>query len=134
MRVVEIYVERLKSYGDYSNRKVGLRAVLEEGEDLKEAYLSLARACETLLEIQGIEANIAEVELYTKVYEERKRELERLREEYRKIREELSEELSGLRQELEKVERLIEEKRVRLKDEVIERLRRIRSALTGFDP
>ena len=61
------------------------------------------------------------------------RELERLRDEYCKVREELNNELSKLRQKLEKVERLIEERQVELKDEIIERLRRIRNALSfGF--
>jgi len=133
MRITEIYVERLKSYGDYSNRRIGLKAIIDEGEDLKEAYMDLARKCEELLDIQQIEAKTTEVEYFIKRYEERKKELEQLKEEYCEIREELNEELNGLRRELERIERLAEEKHLKLKDEILEKLRKIRNAISlGF--
>ena len=131
MRVTEIYVERLKSYGDFSNRRLGLKAVMDEGEDLKEAYLKLAQTCETLLDIQEIQAEISAIELQKKIYEERRKELEQLKEDYYKIRSELLRELNELRNELEKIERLAEEKQLKLKDGLLDKLRKIRSAL-GF--
>ncbi|GEM_PF-3214927 len=133
MRVVEIYVERLKSYGDYSNRKVGLRAILDEGEDLREAYLKLAGECESLLEIKEIEARREAVEQQLKYYEERRRELEKAREEFEQIRSELSKSLRDLIETLEKIERLAEEKQLKLSEKIIEKLRSIRRALGYYD-
>lgn len=134
MKIVEIYVERLKSYGDYSNRKVGLKAILDEGEDIEQTYLELARKCETLLDIQQIEAKREELEYYIKRYEERKKELEQLKEEYYKIREELNSELIELRKEVERILTLAEQKHLKIKDEIIEKLKQIRNALGWYDP
>ena len=134
-RVTRIYVERLKSYGDYSNRRVGLEAVVDENEDIKEVYMDLAKACETLLDIQDIKARTEEMEYFIKRYEERKKELERLKNEYHEIREELNNELMNLRRDIDKIMELIESKGIRLRDEVIEKLKRIRNALyPWFDP
>jgi len=133
MKVVEIYVERLKSYGDFSNRRVGLRAVLDGGENVKDAYLKLARECETLLDLRDIEADIELVERRKKEYEERYKELQTLVEEYNKIREELRSELRNISEELSKIERLYEEKELKLKESILEKLRRIRQAI-GYDP
>ena len=133
VRVTEIYVERLKSYGDYSNRRVGLKAVLGDGEDPKEAYLKLARECETLLDIQDIEAKKEVLEWHIRQYEERKKELEKAREEFNQIRQELEKELNSLAEELSKIERLAEEKQISLSQKVIEKLRAIRRALGYYD-
>ena len=133
MKVVEIYVERLKSYGDFSNRRVGLRAVLDSGENVRDAFLKLARECETLLDLRDIEADIELVERRKKEYEERYKELQTLVEEYNKIREELRSELRNISEELSKIERLYEEKELKLKESILEKLRRIRQAI-GYDP
>jgi len=69
VRITEIYVERLKSYGDYSNRTVGLKAVLDENDDVDEAYRELAGKCETLLKLQEIEADKKLVEWQLKLSE-----------------------------------------------------------------
>jgi len=133
MKVVEIYVERLKSYGDFSNRRVGLRAVLDGEENVRDAFLKLARECETLLDLRDIEADIELVERRKKEYEERYKELQTLAEEYNKIREELRSELRNISEELSKIERLYEEKELKLKESILEKLRRIRQAI-GYDP
>ena len=133
MKVVEIYVERLKSYGDFSNRRVGLRAVLDSGENVRDAFLKLARECETLLDLRDIEADIELVEKRKKEFEERYKELLAVKEEYDKIREELRSELRNISEELSKIERLYEEKELKLKESILEKLRRIRQAI-GYDP
>ena len=134
MKVVEIYVERLKSYGDYSNRTVGLRAVLDEGESVEEAYRKLAEQCETLLEIQRIEADKKLVEMQLTAYEERRKELEKARQEFQEIREKLEEELGELHEQLLKIEKLAEEKQLKLSEKIIEKIRSIRKALGFYDP
>ena len=134
-RIVEIYVERLKSFGDYSNRRVGLRAILDENEDVKEVYLKLARECETLLEIQDIEAKKELLEWHIRQYEERRKELEKVREEFNKIRGELEKELQELADELRKIEKLAEERQIKFSERVLEKLRSIRRAIYGYyDP
>ena len=132
MRVVEIHVERLKSYGDYSNRSVRLVARLDEGEDVREAYMRLAREAETLLEIQKISADKELVEAEMRSYEERVRELKAIREEFEEVRGSLVRELESLRGELEKVERLAEEKQLKLSEKIIEKIRAIRRAIYGY--
>ncbi|RLG85438.1 MAG: hypothetical protein DRO39_05605 [Thermoprotei archaeon] len=134
MRIVEIHVERLKSYSDYSNRSIRLVARLDEGEDVKEAYLKLAKECETLLELQKIEADKSSIEAQIKSYEQRKKELEKIWNEFLKIREEIEKGLRSLEEELEKIERLAEEKQIKLSEKVLEKLRSIRRALYGYDP
>jgi len=131
--VTEIYVERLKSYGDFSNRRIGLKAILDEGENLKEAYLKLAAECETLLEIGEIEVNLEYVKQRREEYERRKEELEKLYNEYNKIRVELAGELRRLSEEISKIERLVEEKELKLKESILEKLRKIRLALGMYD-
>ena len=132
MKITEIYVERLKSYGDYSNRRVGLRAVLEEGENVKEAYLKLAGECESLLELQEIRTRKELIEMEMKQYQERLEDLKKVKEEYVKIREELMNELNKLVEEIGKIEKLAEEKQLKLSEKIIERLRAIRRALGYF--
>jgi len=132
-RVTKVYVERLKSYGDYSNRKLGVEVELSEGEDFHEVYLRLAKEVETLLELQHIEADKEIVEARRKILEERKEKLEVVREELRKLSQEIREELSKLEEELEKVEKLIEERKPKLTDEILEKLRKIRAALGWYD-
>ena len=134
MRITEIYVERLKSYPDYSNRTVGLKAVLDEGENVEEAYRKLAEQCETLLEIQEIRANKKLIDLELMRYEERKKELEKARQEFQEIREHLENELRELQEELMKIERLAEEKQLKLSEKIIEKIRSIRRALDFYDP
>ena len=134
MRITEIYVERLKSYPDYSNRTVGLKAVLDEGENVEEAYRKLAEQCETLLEIQEIRANKKLIDLELMRYEERKKELEKARQEFQEIREHLENELRELQEELMKIERLAEEKQLKLSEKIIEKIRSIRRALGFYDP
>ena len=134
MRVVEIYVERLKSYYDYSNRRVGLRALLDEGEDLREAYLRLAGECETLLDLKEIESERELIEERRREYERRVEELRKIRDEYHEIREELVRELNKLAEEVSRVEKLVETKGLRLREAVLEKLRRIRSAIGFYDP
>ena len=133
MRVVEIYVERLKSYGDFSNRRIGLKAILDEGESLKDAYLELATECETLLEIREIEADLERVKQLKEEYEKRKEELEMLFDEYNKIRTELRNELRKLAEEISRIERLAEEGELKLKESILEKLRKIRIALGWYD-
>ena len=133
VKVTKVYVERLKSYGDYSNRKLGVEAELSDGEDFHEVYLRLAKEVETLLELQHIEANKAVLEARRAELEERKRELMAAREELRKLGQEIREELSKLEEELEKVEKLIEERKPKLTDEVLEKLRKIRAAIAWYD-
>ena len=135
VRVTEIYVERLKSYGDYSNRRVGLKAILDEGESLKDAYLKLATECETLLELREIEANLEYIKRRREEYERRKEELEKLFNEYNKIRLELTRELRRLSEEVSKIEKLVEEKELKVKESILEKLRKIRMALGwyGYD-
>ena len=133
MRVVEIYVERLKSYGDFSNRRIGLKAILDEGESLKDAYLKLATECETLLEIREIEADLERVKQMREEYEKRREELEKLFNEYNKIRTELGSELRKLAEEISKIERLVEERELKLKKSILEKLRKIRLALGWYD-
>ena len=132
VRVVEIHVERLKSYGDYSNRSVRLVARLDEGEDVREAYMRLAREAETLLEIQKISADKELVEAEMRSYEERVRELKAIREEFEEVRGSLVRELESLRGELEKIERLAEEKQLKLSEKIIEKIRAIRRAIYGY--
>ena len=134
MKITEIYVERLKSYPDYSNRTVGLKAVLDEGENVEEAYRKLAEQCETLLEIQEIRANKKLIDLELMRYEERKKELEKARQEFQEIREHLENELRELQEELMKIERLAEEKQLKLSEKIIEKIRSIRRALGFYDP
>ena len=134
MRVTEIYVERLESYDDFSNRKVGLRAILDERENPRDVFLRLARECETLLEIGEIESDIEFVERKKKEYERRKEELKTVLDEFHKIREELGGELRKLLEEVSRVERLVEEKELKLKESILERLRKIKSALLTCDP
>ena len=133
MKEVEIYVERLKSYGDYSNRRVGLRAVLDDGENVRDAFLKLAQECETLLDIGKIESDIELLKQKKKEYEEWYKELQAAAEEYHKIREELRSELRNISDELSKIERLVEEKELKVKESILEKLRKIRQAI-GYDP
>jgi len=132
MKIVEIHVERLKSYPDYSNRSIRLVAKLDEGEDVKEAYLKLAQEAETLLELQKIEADKEVVEARIRSYEERKKELEKMIGEFEAIRESLMNELESLRKELEAIERLAEEKQLKLSEKILEKLRAIRRAVSGY--
>jgi len=134
MKITEIYVERLKSYGDYSNRRVGLRAVLDENDSVEEAYRKLAEMCETLVEMQEIRSRREILEKEIKEYEGRYEALRKIKEEYAKIRDELLSELNRLREELEKIELLAEEKHLKLRDEIISKIREIRRALNFFDP
>ena len=134
MRITEIYVERLKSYPDYSNRSVGLKAVLDENDNVDEVYRELAGKCETLLKLQEIEADKKLVEWQIKQYEERKKELEKARQEFQEIREQLENELRELQEELMKIERLAEEKQLKLSEKIIEKIRSIRRALGFYDP
>ena len=133
MKITEIYVERLKSYDDYSNRSIGLKAVLDEGDNVDEVYKQLANKCETLLEIQEIEADKRLVELHIRQYEERKKELEKARQEFLEIRKQLENELNALREQLLKIEKLAEEKQLKLGEKVVEKLRSIRRLLEPFD-
>jgi len=133
VKVTKVYVERLKSYGDYSNRKLGVEAELSEGEDFHEVYLRLAKEVETLLELQHIEADKEIVEARRKILEERKEKLEAVREELRKLSQEIREEFSKLEEELENIEKLIEERKPKLTDEIIEKLRKIRAAIAWYD-
>jgi len=133
MKIVEIHVERLKSYPDYSNRSIRLVAKLDEGEDVKEAYLKLAQEAETLLELQKIEADKKAVESQVKALQERRDELLMLREDLRLIREAIGKELRKLEEELQKIERLAEEKQLKLSEKIIEKLRAIRRAVSGYD-
>ena len=134
MRITEIYVERLKSYGDYSNRSVGLKAVLDENDNVDEVYKQLVGKCETLLEIQEIEANKKLIDLELMSYEERKKELEKARQEFQEIRKQLENELSSLNEQLLKIEKLAEEKQLKLSEKIIEKIRSIRRALDFYDP
>jgi len=134
VRITEIYVERLKSYGDYSNRSVGLKAILDENDNVDEVYKQLAGKCETLLEIQEIEANKKLIDLELMSYEERKKELEKARQEFQEIRKQLENELRELHEELMKIERLAEEKQLKLSEKIIEKIRSIRRALGFYDP
>ena len=129
MKIIEIHVERLKSYPDYSNRSVRLVAKLEENEDVKEAYLKLAKECETLLEIQKIEADKELIESRIRSYEERKKELEKMMEEFNEIRSKIVEELRSLEKELEVIERLANEKQIKLSEKIIRKLSAIRRAI-----
>jgi len=133
MKITEIYVERLKSYDDYSNRSIGLKAVLDEGDNVDEVYKQLANKCETLLEIQEIEADKRLVEFHIRQYEERKKELEKARQEFLEIRKQLENELNALREQLLKIEKLAEEKQLKLGEKVVEKLRSIRRLLEPFD-
>ena len=129
MKITRIYVERLKSYGDYSNRRVGLEAVLDGDENVEEVYTKLASLAETLLDKQEIQAKREAVEEEMKRYQERIEELEKVRDEYVKIREELTSELNRLAEEISKIEKLVEEKQLKLKDSILEKLRKIRHAV-----
>lgn len=132
MRVVEVYVERLKSYGDYSNRRLGLKAVLDDGEDYRDVYVKLAAEVETLLEKERIEADKASVEAEIKAYEKRVQELRKLRDEFIEMRSQVLKGLAELEKELEKYEKRIEEGSFPLK--LLEKLREIRRAIGFYDP
>ena len=134
VRITEVYVERLKSYGDFSNRRVGLRAVLDENDDVKDVYKRLAEECETLLELQEINVKKELVEKEKELYQRRLDELRKLKEEYFVIREELSKELDKLNETLAKIEELAQERQLKLSEKIIEKLRAIRRAIGYYDP
>ena len=136
MRITEIYVERLRSYPDYSNRSVGLKAVLDEGDDVVEVYRELAGRCEALLRIQEIQVNIEDVEKQLKRYEEARQRLEKAKEEFEEIREQLTAELKRVSEEVEKIHKQLMDQEIELNDNILKKLRKIREALSPnpWDP
>ncbi|MEM2512707.1 MAG: hypothetical protein QXU81_00080 [Candidatus Bathyarchaeia archaeon] len=133
MHVTRIYVERLKSFGDYSNRCVGLEAMLNEEDNLREAYLRLASEAETLLEIQNIETDKQWVDLQRKDLEDRVEKLRQAKKEYEAIRDEVVLVLSELAKKLEEIETLAEQKHLKLGERVLEKIREIRRAIQYFE-
>ena len=134
MRVSRIHVERLKSYGDYSNRAVRLEADLDPDDDLEAVYRELASRAETLLEISEIQAEKSWVEAEMERLKQRKEELEKLREEYYEIREELRKALSEVYWQLKKIEDLALSGQAKLSEKIIEKLAAIRRAIGFIDP
>jgi len=133
MKITRIYVERLKSYGDYSNRTVGLEAILDENEGVKEAYLKLAQECETLLELKEIRAKKEELERELEALEKKKKLFEEACNECRKLRKELEYELERLHSTLQEIESVAEEK-LKFQDKIMERLKAIKDTLRSILP
>ncbi|RLE42629.1 hypothetical protein DRJ19_03785 [Candidatus Woesearchaeota archaeon] len=86
MKVTEIYVERLLSDPiSYSNRRLGVKVIIGEGEDWKEAFFKYASEIETLLEEAKIVKDKEQIEKRIKELEEVKKQLQELEKEIKML-------------------------------------------------
>lgn len=113
MRITEIAVRRLKSFGDYSNVAVELRAALGPNDDVDTVYEALLTKVEELIELS--------------------RDLERAEAVAREVerrRAELRSEVEALERALEEYTGAVEELR-RVRDELVRALEEARRALSA---
>jgi len=130
MKIEKIEYRRLWSFGHFENMSIGLEATIGDGENLNTVISDLAKTAKELYAKAREAEETAKVDWETEEYKKRIKELQEIKESYGEIRDEIHKMLKGLEDEITRVEAVIEQKKV--KDEIIEKLRRLRRALWGF--